>query len=54
MAIVAGSLAVDTGVADGAAATDQRGFARAGAVDIGAYELQSDLIFSNAFEAPAG
>jgi len=29
---------------------DQRGYPRAGAVDIGAYEWQPDLIFENGFD----
>lgn len=50
MAISTGSPAVDAGVNDGAATTDQRGYPRIGAVDIGAYEWQSDAIFSDGFE----
>ncbi len=37
-ALLAGSLAINAGTTTGAPATDQRGYARAGAVDIGAYE----------------
>ncbi|MGA9332803.1 MAG: choice-of-anchor Q domain-containing protein [Rudaea sp.] len=50
MAIAPGSPAVDTGTSTGAPATDQRGKPRSGAVDIGAYELQPDLIFMDGFE----
>jgi hypothetical protein len=42
--------AVNAGTAVGALATDQRGQPRWGAVDIGAYELQADSIFSSGFE----
>ncbi|WP_422218258.1 choice-of-anchor Q domain-containing protein, partial [Dokdonella sp.] len=31
-------------------ATDQRGMPRNGAVDIGAFEVQADLIFAHGFE----
>jgi hypothetical protein len=51
MAIAPGSQAVNAGVVDGAAATDQRGYPRNGAVDIGAYEWQGDAIFSDGFDA---
>jgi hypothetical protein len=51
MAIAPGSPAVDAGTATGAPATDQRGFARYGAVDIGAYEWQGDAIFADGFDA---
>lgn len=51
MAIAAGSPARDGGSATGAPALDQRGMARAGAVDIGAYEWQPDLIFDDGFDA---
>jgi hypothetical protein len=50
MAIEPGSPALDAGTATGAPATDQRGFARAGAVDIGAYEWQGDAIFGDGFD----
>jgi hypothetical protein len=42
--------AVNAGTAVGALVTDQRGQPRWGAVDIGAYELQPDSIFSNGFD----
>ncbi|MEO7323500.1 MAG: choice-of-anchor Q domain-containing protein [Dokdonella sp.] len=51
MAIAMGSPAVNAGSSDGASATDQRGYPRSGPVDIGAYELQPDLIFVDGFEA---
>ena len=50
MALPAGSIAVDNGTATGALATDQRGMPRVGAVDVGAFELQSDGIFNNGFD----
>ena len=50
MALPAGSDAVDAGSASGAPATDQRGQARHGAVDIGAYEWQPDTIFTGDFD----
>ncbi|WP_165230648.1 choice-of-anchor Q domain-containing protein [Aquisphaera insulae] len=40
MALLPGSPAIDAGTVAGAPATDQRGYARAGAVDIGAFESQ--------------
>lgn len=50
MALPAGSAAIDAGTAMGAPATDQRGQARFGAVDIGAYEWQPDPIFADGFD----
>ncbi len=50
MALVANSAGVDSGTSTGAPATDQRGRVRYAAVDIGAYELQSDAIFDDGFE----
>lgn len=50
MAIAPGSAAIDAGVPAGAPATDQRGYARSGAVDIGAYEWQADRIFVDGFD----
>jgi hypothetical protein len=50
MAIPADSPAVDAGSVTGAPATDQRGYPRAGAVDIGAYERQPDSIFGDGFD----
>ncbi len=50
MALNLGSPAVDSGSAVGAPAIDQRGVSRFGAVDIGAYERQADLIFTHGFE----
>jgi len=50
MAIGPGSPAVDAGTSTGAPPVDQRGFARVGAVDIGAYEFQGDPIFANGFD----
>jgi len=40
MALLCGSPAIDAGTATGAPSTDQRGLARVGNVDIGAYEVQ--------------
>ncbi len=53
MAITPGSPAIDAGTSAGAPPTDQRGYARVGAVDIGAFEFQGDPIFGNGFD-PAG
>ena len=50
MAIAATSPARDTGTATGATATDQRGLPRVGAVDIGAFEWQPDLLFADGFD----
>lgn len=50
MALAVGSAAVDAGTGTGAPAVDQRGRPRHGAPDIGAYELQADLIFANGFQ----
>jgi hypothetical protein len=50
MELPAGSPALDAGSAIAAPALDQRGAPRFGAVDIGAYERQPDLIFRNGFE----
>lgn len=50
MALPAASIAVNSGTALGSLSTDQRGMPRVGAVDVGAYELQADLIFSNGFD----
>ena len=50
MAIGAASPARDAGTGTGAAATDQRGLPRVGAVDIGAYEWQPDLLFAHGFD----
>lgn len=51
MALPPGSAAVNAGTATGAPPVDQRGQPRQGAPDIGAYELQPDLIFANGFQA---
>lgn len=50
MPIGAASPARDAGTATGATASDQRGLPRVGAVDIGAYEWQPDLLFADGFE----
>jgi hypothetical protein len=50
MAIAPGSPAIDAGTTTGAPAADQRGYSRAGAVDIGAYEWQGDAIFAGGFD----
>ena len=52
MALLAGSPAINTGVATGAATTDQRGFPRLGLIDVGAFEYQSDRIYANGYEGP--
>lgn len=49
LALPAGSAAINAGTATGAPVTDQRGYPRLGAVDIGAYEV-SDVIFRNGFD----
>ena len=50
MPIGASSPARDAGSANGAPVTDQRGMPRVGAVDVGAYEWQPDLLFAHGFE----
>ena len=50
MALPVNSPAVNAGSATGAPATDQRGVARFGIVDIGAYEFAPDLIFADGFD----
>ncbi len=50
LAVAAGSAAIDAGSATGALPHDQRGLARVGSVDIGAYEWQGDGIFSDGFD----
>lgn len=51
-ALLPGSIAIDTGDNPDALPTDQRGFARTSgaATDIGAYEVESDIIFADGFE----
>jgi hypothetical protein len=49
MALPSNSPAINAGSATGAAATDQRGVAHFGLVDIGAYEFAPDLIFADGF-----
>jgi len=44
-ALLAGSLAINTGTATGAPATDQRGIARLGATDKGAFEYAANMLF---------
>lgn len=44
MPLLPGSPAIDAGSSSGAPAADQRGFARLGAVDIGAFESQASLV----------
>ena len=53
MALLTLSPAINAGTASGAPSTDQRGFARVAAVDIGAYEEQFDSVFGSGFEALA-
>lgn len=50
LALLPGSAAVDAGTATGAPAVDQRGYPRHGVPDVGAFELQADLIFANGFQ----
>ena len=50
MALPGTAPAVDAGTWTGSAPVDQRGQSRQGAVDIGAYELQADVIFTDGFE----
>jgi parallel beta-helix repeat protein len=47
MALLPGSPAIDAGTAAGAPCTDQRGFGRIGAVDIGAFESQGTALVVN-------
>ena len=50
-ALLPGSPAIDSGSATGAPPADQRGLPRAGAVDIGAFEVQATSpLFANGFE----
>jgi hypothetical protein len=48
-ALAPGSPARDTGTASGAPVLDQRGIARDGTPDAGAYEVDDDLIFADGF-----
>jgi hypothetical protein len=50
MALAAASPAIDGGTATGALPSDQRGQARFGAVDVGAFEFAPDTIFADGFE----
>ncbi len=50
LALPAGAAAIDAGTATDAPVLDQRGLPRHGSVDIGAYELQPDVIFTNGFQ----
>ncbi len=50
LALQGGSPAIDAGTSTGAPASDQRGFPRVGAVDIGAFELQGGSLFASGFE----
>ena len=50
LALPAGSAAVNAGTGTGAPSRDQRGVARSGQVDIGAFELNPDLVFYDGFE----
>src|SRR5262245_23880654 len=47
MPLLAGSPALNAGTTVGAPSTDQRGFGRAGAVDIGAFENQTGALVVN-------
>ena len=51
VAILPASAARDAGTATGAPTADQRGVLREGAPDLGAYEVSSDMIFTDGFEA---
>lgn len=50
MALPGASPAVDAGTSNGSSLLDQRGLPRLGTVDIGAYELQANIIFKDGFE----
>ena len=50
LALSGGSPALNAGTATGAPVTDQRGYPRFGAVDIGAFEYAPDEIFADGFE----
>lgn len=50
MALLLPSPAINAGTATSAPSLDQRGYPRVAAVDIGAYEEQFDVTFSNGFE----
>jgi hypothetical protein len=50
LALVGPSAAVDAGTGTGTPALDQRGRPRHGTPDIGAYELQPDLVFAHGFQ----
>jgi hypothetical protein len=50
MALAAASPAIDTGTVTGALQSDQRGQARFGAVDVGAFEFAPDKIFVDGFD----
>lgn len=51
MALPGNSPAINVGTTTGAPPVDQRGVARFGNVDIGAYEYASDMIFADGFES---
>jgi hypothetical protein len=50
LALLGSSAALDAGTGTGTPPVDQRGSPRHGAPDIGAYELQPDLVFANGFQ----
>lgn len=50
LALPAGSAAVDAGTPTGAPPRDQRGVPRKGPVDVGAFELNPDLLYYDGFE----
>jgi hypothetical protein len=52
MALLPGSPAIDAGTSTGAPATDQRGVARVGAVDIGAFESEGFTMAAVAGSTP--
>jgi CSLREA domain-containing protein len=53
-ALLPESPAVNAGTATGAPATDQRGRARVGQTDIGAFELPSSIVVTNTLDSGAG
>ncbi len=54
MALLTGSPAIDTGTSVGAPATDQRGFTRVGAIDIGAFQAATLVVNSTGDVSLAG
>ena len=50
-ALLPGSKAIGAGTSAGAPATDQRGFARTGSIDIGAFQTQPALVVNTTFDS---